>query len=389
MAKGVSGSTIKSWFQYRCERKTRYETLDPAALAAAQVAKDDREQAWAILGVDYEARVLDRLGARNEVLRPIGKEWSLADRTAIAFLRGEGSARYAAQINLRPKRAEAVLGDAVDLGLRASLADLVERTRTPEGLIFKVVDVKATRAARPFHKAQVAFYALLLEALLEELGVRAVVDGQGEIWRIPDDGDAAGDSHTAEPFRLAPYRRMVEGFLRDTLPAIARQAVEPGRDETFFHVYFKCEQCAYLPHCGRAVSADRPPHLRDVSAVPGLTHESKRTLAGSGVRTVAGLARSGPAIGKADGAGWSLSRRAEKLIARARALAADRVLTGAEEHTFLMPPVTDVGLFLSADHDPVDDGLVALGYLRSAAKGRRAHVEGCWQSNANLSPVWP
>lgn len=24
MAKGVSGSTIKSWFQYRCERKTRY-----------------------------------------------------------------------------------------------------------------------------------------------------------------------------------------------------------------------------------------------------------------------------------------------------------------------------------------------------------------------------
>ena len=36
-----SGSTVKSWFQYRCDRKTRYETLsadERAAVPVLQVA---------------------------------------------------------------------------------------------------------------------------------------------------------------------------------------------------------------------------------------------------------------------------------------------------------------------------------------------------------------
>ena len=43
MSNGLSGSTVKSWFQYRCERKTRYEIMDPSELAAVPIAKDDRE----------------------------------------------------------------------------------------------------------------------------------------------------------------------------------------------------------------------------------------------------------------------------------------------------------------------------------------------------------
>ena len=39
---------------------------------------------------------------------------------------------------------------------------------------------------------------------------------------------------------------------------------------------------------------------------------------------------------------------------------------GAEEQTFLMPPRSDAALVLLADHDPVDDGLVTLGYLFSS-----------------------
>jgi len=79
----------------------------------------------------------------------------------------------------------------------------------------------------------------------------------GAIWRIPDDGDAEGDRWTAEAFALNPYLRLVEDFCRSTLPAIAAKTGRTGRDDTFFHVYFKCEQCAYLPHCiagGRAAS---------------------------------------------------------------------------------------------------------------------------------------
>ena len=103
MALGLSGSTIKSWFQYRCERKTRYEIMDPSELAAIPVAKDDREQPWANLGVDYEDRVVSRLARETIVLRPGLSDEGLLERHAVAFLKGQGSARFAAQVNLRPR----------------------------------------------------------------------------------------------------------------------------------------------------------------------------------------------------------------------------------------------------------------------------------------------
>ena len=108
---------------------------------------------------------------------------------------------------------------------------------------FRIIDVKATRGARAFHKTQVAFYALLLEAILKENGLAGEIDSEGEIWRIPDDGDAEGDRWQVEAFQLEPYRRVVDDFCRNTLPGIAAKTVRPGKDETFFHVYFKCEQC--------------------------------------------------------------------------------------------------------------------------------------------------
>src|ERR1700732_3425565 len=98
MPLGLSGSTIKSWFQYRCERKTRYEIMDPSDLAAIPVVKDDREQPWANLGVDYEDRVVSRLARETVVLRPSPGEEGLLERHTVAFLKGQGSAKFAAQV---------------------------------------------------------------------------------------------------------------------------------------------------------------------------------------------------------------------------------------------------------------------------------------------------
>jgi hypothetical protein len=123
------------------------------------------------------------------------------------------------------------------------------------------------------------------------------------------------------------------------------------------------------------VGPQRAPQSRDVSAVAGLSHEAKRSLLSVGAGTVAALADKGPSIGRMDGAGWSLARRAETLIARARALRADELLPGTEPHSFLMPPRSDVSLYLIADHDPVDDGLVTLGYLYVDASGAREAIE--------------
>lgn len=363
MAKGISGSTIKSWFQYRCERKTRYEIMDPEDLAAVPVVKDGREESWAVLGVEFEDRVVAQLGRTTGVLRPRVAKEGLLERLAVAFLRGEGSAEYAAQVNLRPRNADAVLGAGSDLKLRHSFADLIHRDLSGPVPVFKVIDIKATRAARPFHKTQVAYYVRLLQSVLQEIGAPGIVASMGEIWHIAEGSDASGHAYGVDEFLLTPYLRQVDDFCRNTLPQIASRTVSREVDDTFFHVYFKCEQCAYLPHCGAAVAADRPAHRRDLSAVAGLSHESKRTLHGVGIRSVAQLADASPGIGKMDGAGWSLSRRADALILRAKALREGNPGAGVDPHTFLMPGKVDVALYLVADHDPVDDGLTTLGYL--------------------------
>src|SRR3954469_5439422 len=102
MRKGFSASTIKSWFQYRCERKVRYELSTDAELAAVPVVKDVREQAWAILGTQYEERVVRRLHCELGVLGPAAGDDALSEKLTGAFLRGLRMEPYAAQVNLKP-----------------------------------------------------------------------------------------------------------------------------------------------------------------------------------------------------------------------------------------------------------------------------------------------
>jgi hypothetical protein len=275
-------------------------------------------------------------------------------------LRGRRDELYAAQVNLRPRQTPGFLRGS-DIELRRVFPDLIRHQRTGERSRFTVADVKATRHATPFHKTQVAFYVRVLEAMLGELGQSAEIDPTGEIWRIPDDGFAEGDAWFVESFALAPYLRLVDEFCAKQLPAISATRVDAVRDETFFHLYFKCEQCAFLDHCRQTVAPDVPSAARDVSAVAGLTHEGKRSLHRLNVRTVGALANA-RGLAQARGVGWTLSRRADLLATRAQALVEAKPLRTADLHTFLMPPQVDAMLLVSIDHDPVDDRLAAVGY---------------------------
>ena len=40
----LSASTVKAWFQYRCERKVRYELFNETELATIPIPKDVREK---------------------------------------------------------------------------------------------------------------------------------------------------------------------------------------------------------------------------------------------------------------------------------------------------------------------------------------------------------
>lgn len=364
MTKGFSATTIKSWFQYRCERKVRYELSSKSELAGIPIIKDEREQSWAILGERFEDDVVARLG--SSVLRPARDEPVLPESLSAAFLAGRRGEPYAAKLNLLPTRLPAFLRDT-GLSLNRNITDLIRRepSETKPGFAqLTVIDVKATRRATPFHKTQVAFYAKVLDEVLQEMGLTDVhVSDRGEIWRIADKEAAQSGRHNPEIFALAPYRRLVDDFCANILPGIAAKTLTREIDETFFHVYFKCEQCSFLDHCRNAISPERPAATRDVSAVAGLSHEAKRLLNRNAVSSVAHLAQA-EGLSRSAGLGWSLSWRANVLVTRAKALATGAILRTEEEHTYLMPPRVDSVLLLSVDHDPVDDRIAGLGYCR-------------------------
>lgn len=369
MASGLSASTVKSWFQYRCERKTRYDMMSRSERDGAAIVKQESGAAWAIEGNRFEELVLTRLRRTQALLAPGPLEPRLGEAETIAFLRGETRESVATQLGLDEGPAfRAAQAMPADLRINRSYTDLVFRETTPRGLRFRIVDIKATRASTPFHKAQVAFYALLLQGILADLGVAAEVDTQGAVWHIRPGSRLVDGEIEEAAFPLRPYLRLVEEFLKRDAPRIATRRVFAGIDETFFHIYFKCEQCDYLIHCRRAID-NQDASQNDVSAAPGVSHEGKRALLARGINTLGTLARSA-GVGGVGPTSWSLQRRSDAIVARARALLEGEIRQLEDVISYLMPPRADQAFFLLADHDAVEDNLVTLGYLRRGGPAR-------------------
>lgn len=369
MASGLSASTVKSWFQYRCERKTRYDMMSRAERDNATIVKEESGAAWAIEGDRFEERVLARLRAEQPLLGPGPNQDRLGQAETIAFLRGLTKENAATQLGLEQGPSfRADLGLPDQLQINRSYTDIVFRDTGPDGTVFRIVDIKATRNSTPFHKAQVAFYALLLRGMLADLGIDAKVDTTGAVWHIREGTRVAEGLVEPAIFPLKPYLRLVEEFLRRDAPRIAKRKVLPTFDDTFFHIYFKCEQCDYLPHCRKAIEQADPAD-NDVSAVPGVSHEGKLALLARGLKTVGLLARSA-GIGTSGPTSWSLQRRSDTIIARAGAITANEVRRLPEAMSYLMPPRIDRAFYLLADHDAVEDNLVTIAYMRRGGAPR-------------------
>ena len=369
MAAGLSASTVKSWFQYRCERKTRYDMMTRVQRDDATIVKVESGAAWAIEGDKFEERVIQRLRIEQPVLMPAIGEDRLGQAATIAFLRGTTAERVAAQLGLEQGPSlRMTLGLPEVINVHRSFTDLVFRNTSSAGTVFRIVDIKATRRSTPFHKAQVAFYARLLQGMLSDLGVDATVDPFGEVWHIREGSRIAEGFYEPAAFSLKPYLRLVDEFLRRDVPSIAGKVVSSCVDETFYHIYFKCEQCEYLSHCRRSIEQPDP-STNDVSAIPGVSHEGKFALNERHLRTVgdvahlAGLRPDGPTS-------WSLQRRGDAIIARATALVTGEVQHMPDILSYLMPPTVDRAFYLLADHDAVEDNLVTLGYMRCGGTPR-------------------
>ncbi len=364
MALSLSASTVKSWFQYRCPRKTRYETLSTKERDAIPILRDLVTPSWAQLGNQFERHVVTRLETETTVLRPAIGEDHLSQSLSAAFLQCKRHEEYAFQLVLEPRASlREQLKMPEDVTLRRSYADLVRIDRNETEPVFQVIDIKATQNATPFHKAQVAFYSLLLQSDLADLRATGTLARTGQIWCLPPGSKGEDGEVKVEEFRLEPYLRLVADFFQNEIRTIADSVVSPTWDNTFFHIYFKCEQCEYLRHCRQSIDEALPPSDRDVSAVAGVSHEAKRTLAGLGIRTVGKLAEARGLRASSAGS-WALRRRAELLTRRAQALIAGKVQRIPGVASYLMPSQVDVGLYLIVDVDPVEDNLITLGYLR-------------------------
>src|SRR3546814_3444090 len=89
---------------------------------SSDVCSSDLEQAWALLGTQFEERVTRRLHREVGVLRPAAGNDALSERLTGAFLRGQCDERYAAQVNLRPNALPRFL-EGTGLHLNRNLAD--------------------------------------------------------------------------------------------------------------------------------------------------------------------------------------------------------------------------------------------------------------------------
>ena len=327
-----------------------------------------------MLGTEFERRVVARLASTRRVLRPPPPHEALSQAESKAFIEGDGTESFAHQVVLDPSpRLRARLGLPEEVSIRRCFADLLREEHDGSNRVLVPIDIKATQRSTPFHKAQVAFYGLMLGSLLADWRVDTRVAPEAEIWCLPSGSSGEDGECRVEAFTLAPYTRLVLDFFAYHVPRISERIVRPGRDDTFFHLYFKCEQCEYLRHCSEAIAPGIAPGRRDVSAVPGMSHESKRAVQKLGIRQVGQLAAA-PGLRAASEPSWNLARRAEALVARAQALVNDSSRRIPDVSSYLMPPRVDIGFYLVVDVDPVEDKLAAIGYLRDGAQGERRAI---------------
>lgn len=362
----ISASCVKDWFQYKCERKLVYSSADPSTLARVLAAPVITKAApWSDFGREFESRVLRQYAQLPGVrlLRPGSGQDALSPEASLAFVRGQGNHTAAATqlvLSGTPELRRQLGLEATAVDFKRGIVDLAIWVVSGGKRRLRLVDIKSTGKALPFHKMQVAWYAWMLRGVAEANQLDLAIDETAEIWHQPPPGRETSELCWAQSeFRLAAYEAIVRDWCSADLPRAAKKELGSGPDRSSFHLYFKCEQCEYADHCLKAVSSDIAPSDLDLSAIPGMTHQAKATLTRRGVKTV-GAFLSNAATLATDATDWALSARGHLLRARASSLvqAVPERVPGAV--SLRMPPKADVKILLVLDRDPMQSRLATI-----------------------------
>ena len=127
--------------------------------------------------------------------------------------------------------------------------------------------MKASDWMKLAHRIQVALYAAILRSSSKSRDRSRI--GQGGVWLY--------EQPEAEWFDLVHILPPLETFLEEDLGRV----LSTPADETFWHLYFKCEWCDYYSHCRKEAE-----DAQSISLLPYLSTFGKRHLEGQGIRSL-------------------------------------------------------------------------------------------------------
>ena len=379
--KQLSPSRVGRYFHLECRRFLRYNAVQKPALALEGVPKapfETRPVARAVMDTGYiwEERALAGPLESIAVVAPQlpGKPKPPRDRVhsieATVDLLGNlppGKTIYQGQLRAPDTFYEAyrLPRDLIDMG--TCRPDLVEVRGDPETgrRTFRVTDLKVSRGLKLNHRVQAALYTLLLEGIVEELGIDAVVERDPAIWIV--------NQPAPEAFDIRAILPPLEHFLREEV----RPLFEASAADATWHFNPKCENCPYFEHCQAELQ-----QTDDVSRVPGLSSYAKDHLLqlAPPVRTVGDLAA--VLDGDGDGGADPDRRAALERIGSLRGKAAhlrrqvEAMQTGSivphGGNSLAMPVAENVRLVFTVQTEPVGGNVYAWAVT---AQGLRGLVE--------------
>ncbi len=286
-AKLISPSRIARYFFHECGRYLRYSSTPKELWEVEGVPAppfDHSPVTEAILegGYSWEEEVVrTRLAGRVLIAeaapgaRLKDRVFSAAETRRLLQDLEPGQAIYQPTLITPPGFYEHYGLDSSVVQMTECRPDLIACEAAPDGLLLRVVDIKASPGLKLAHRIQAALYTLILGHVMADWcrGDLRVNDSAG-IWLAQADGPELFDTRSIRP--------PLEDFLeRELQPLLERPA-----DQAPWHVYYRCEWCPYFEHCKAEMA-----RTDDISRMPYLSSYAKQFLAEQDppVRTVAEL----------------------------------------------------------------------------------------------------
>jgi len=361
--RALTGTLIGGYFHHRqCKRWLRLQFVPPEMRGW-----EEEEAEWSAerlaRGRAHEQRSLGWLREDGEELSTVeevdgkGQRRSLEERCEETLSRLRCLIhRVEAEPGRRFALAQGVLIRSETLGRiegregvvgGVGIADLIQMSVGAEGVLLQVGDIKDSRTARYSQKWQIAFYAFLMQGLVDEgvLPEGVGVGGNGFLLLRPLPGGEVPEWHT---FDLAPYLEAFPQLWRSARGALAGSPL--GVD---YRLQSHCVGCPNFSACyGQALEGE------DVQFLPQLTAGALEKCRISGVATVeeAGAFLEGETAAEV----FDPQQRV-RLAQRAAALDTQRIGL-VERKSRLSPENLSTAIFIHCLEDPLTGRMCGVGW---------------------------